>query len=243
MSNLALANNNQIDVVDYEAKARQYLSLAGNNLPKKDVATFLELCRDLQLNPFKREIYCVAYGNSCNIITGYEVYLKRAERTGKLNGFETEFGMVGNDVTCTIIIYRKDWNHPFKHTVFMSEYNSGKSLWVSKPKTMLKKVAISQGFRMCFPDELGGMPYTKEEMSVETKVVNVGDEQVEVVADAEVKSQSDMLNDIKIEIMNVMRNKKLPDNVMQYTENAVNDISKPLDFYQKLLARLNNLEA
>jgi uncharacterized protein YyaL (SSP411 family) len=33
---------------------------------------------------------------------------------------------------------------------------------------MIKKVAISQGFRLCFSDELGGMPYTKEEMPEQT---------------------------------------------------------------------------
>jgi len=31
---------------------------------------------------------------------------------------------------------------------------------------MGKKVAIAQGFRLAFPDELGGMPYTKEEFEV-----------------------------------------------------------------------------
>jgi molecular chaperone DnaK (HSP70) len=30
---------------------------------------------------------------------------------------------------------------------------------------MTKKVAMAQGFRLCFSDELGGMPYTREEMN------------------------------------------------------------------------------
>ena len=30
---------------------------------------------------------------------------------------------------------------------------------------MIKKVAMSQGFRLCFPDELGGIPYTQEEIT------------------------------------------------------------------------------
>ena len=32
------------------------------------------------------------------------------------------------------------------------------------PAFMCEKACISQGFRLCFPDELAGMPYTKEEM-------------------------------------------------------------------------------
>jgi len=32
------------------------------------------------------------------------------------------------------------------------------------PTFMLKKVAIAQGFRLAFPDDLGGMPYIPEEL-------------------------------------------------------------------------------
>jgi hypothetical protein len=37
--------------------------------------------------------------------------------------------------------------------------------WKNKPVTMTKKVAMAQGFRLCFSDELGGMPYTAEELN------------------------------------------------------------------------------
>ncbi len=33
-------------------------------------------------------------------------------------------------------------------------------------KFMLKKVAMSQGFRLCFSEDLGGMPYAPEEMAM-----------------------------------------------------------------------------
>jgi len=36
--------------------------------------------------------------------------------------------------------------------------------WADKPYTMIKKVAMAQGFRLCFSDELGGMPYTADEL-------------------------------------------------------------------------------
>jgi hypothetical protein len=48
--------------------------------------------------------------------------------------------------------------------VYWSEYTQDNSMWFSKPRTMLKKVAIGQGFRLCFPDELGGMGYLEEEV-------------------------------------------------------------------------------
>jgi hypothetical protein len=34
---------------------------------------------------------------------------------------------------------------------------------------MTKKVAISQAFRLCFSDELGGMPYTSDELPQQTE--------------------------------------------------------------------------
>ena len=133
------------------------------------VATARECC----LNPVKREVYAVVYNDyksgekKMNIITGYEVYLKRAERTGKLNGWECHTDGQGQQMKAVVTIDRKDWEHPFKHEVYMSEYNTGKSLWASKPITMLKKVAMAQAFRLAFPDELGGMPYTSDELGTE----------------------------------------------------------------------------
>jgi hypothetical protein len=38
--------------------------------------------------------------------------------------------------------------------------------WNKRPKFMLKKVCIGQGFRLCFSTDLGGLPYTEEEGEV-----------------------------------------------------------------------------
>jgi len=50
-----------------------------NALLESERKQFLEIARAYNLNPFKREIYCVAYGQGqyrkLSIITGYEVYL------------------------------------------------------------------------------------------------------------------------------------------------------------------------
>lgn len=165
------SESNQVaEVMDYKAKALEYLSSMGNKLPVKQQTQFLEMAQAFGLNPFKRELYAVGYGDNWNIITGYEVYLKRAERTGKLDGWETVIDGVGEQMSCTVIIYRKDWNRPFKHCVYYREVcqktKDGKpnSVWSKMPSFMTKKVAVAQGFRMCFPDEFGGMPYTSDEM-------------------------------------------------------------------------------
>lgn len=152
---------------DFTKTAGDYLASMGNKLPETQRTQFLEICKAFCLNPFKREIYAVPYGNDFNIIVGFEVYLKRAERSGKLSGWKVWTEGAGNDIKAVIEIHRKDFDFPFVHEVYLSEYSTGKAMWARSPKTMIKKVAMSQGFRLCFPDELGGIPYTQEEITEE----------------------------------------------------------------------------
>jgi len=162
-------------------KINEYMSTFGiaDGLKDNEKKQFIEIATAYQLNPFKREIYCVAYGQNqyrkLSIITGYETYLKRAERTGNLDGWEAEIEGSGNEMCAKLTIYRKDWTHPFIHRAYWEEckqttYDSTakihklNAIWDKMGKFMLRKVAIAQGFRLCFPDELGGMPYTADEL-------------------------------------------------------------------------------
>jgi len=131
---------------------------------------FINVAIAYRLNPFKREIYCNPYntkdGRKLSIITGYEVYLKRAERIGDLDGWKvtTTGAIKDHTLKAQITIHRKSWKQPFEHEVSFDEYNLNQSVWLTKPITMLKKVVTAQGFRLAFPDELGGMPYTADEL-------------------------------------------------------------------------------
>ena len=136
------------------------------NATDKELFMFMGISKSYGLNPLKREIHFVKYGNSpASIIVGYEIYLKRAERTGKLDGWKCWIEDTGKPTSRAVIeIYRKDQQHPVKWEVFDSEFNKQQSTWKTMPSFMLKKVAIAQGFRLAFPDDLGGMPYIPEEM-------------------------------------------------------------------------------
>ena len=108
------------------------------------------------------------------IITGYETYIKRAERSGQLDGWGvTTSGTVeAGDLKATVTIHRKDRSHPFIWEALYTEYVQKTGAGVvtkfwQKATTMIKKVAISQAFRLCFSDELGGMPYTTEEVQTD----------------------------------------------------------------------------
>lgn len=161
----------------------------------QEVALFLNVCAMYGLNPFKREIYLIKYDpkEKASFVVGYESYLKRAERTDKWAGMASgtvEDPKTGAPVKAWAKIWRRDWQQPLEHEVYYSEYvqyakgRDGKpyvtKFWREKPRTMLKKVAIAQAMRMAFPDELGGMPYTAEEMPVDhaslpkAEVIDIG---------------------------------------------------------------------
>ena len=173
---------NELEIIT-ESKLQDYLKISGvaSNLTLDEQKNFLQIAMDFKLNPFKREIYCTSYGQGeykkTSIIIGYEVYIKRAERTGQLDGWQvvTSGSIKNQDLKATITIHRKDRKFPFIHEVDYIEYvqytfdkktnqRRVNKMWEEKPITMLKKVATAQGFRLCFSDELGGMPYDSSEL-------------------------------------------------------------------------------
>lgn len=168
-----------------------YLKTLTDQLSDAQRKQFVAVAQAFGLNPFKREIYAVTYknkngGTDLSIVTGYEVYLKRAELNPNFDGYEVTFdgslsrknvtkkGKFGDytetviepdgDFSCTCTVYRKDRNHPTVEQVFFDEFAQTNSMWKTKPRLMLKKVAIANAFRKAFPVEFGGMPYTNDEL-------------------------------------------------------------------------------
>lgn len=167
-----------------------YLKTMNKGLTEQQTKQFLAVAGTFGLNPWKREIYAVTfkgkYGTEMSVVTGYETYIKRAEANPNYDGYDIEFkggferktfqkqGEYGpynvtevvpkGDVSCVCTVYRKDRSHPVREEVFFDEYDQKNSMWKSKPRTMLKKVAIVSAFRKAFPFDLGGMPYTSDEL-------------------------------------------------------------------------------
>jgi phage recombination protein Bet len=167
-------------------KILDYLRAFGlaNQLNDQEAEQFINIAQEFQLNPFKREVHCVPYGEGANrklsIIVGYETYIKRAERTGKLDGWRAWTEGQGEQLKAVVEIHRKDWQTPFRHEVAWNEAVQRKRdgsltpFWQQKPHTMLKKVGISQAFRMAFPDELGGLPYDPSELGISQEQIQAG---------------------------------------------------------------------
>jgi phage recombination protein Bet len=154
----------------------EYLKVFGfdKTLSESEIQQFVQVALAGNLDPFKREIYIAVYGEGENrkvsILTGYQVYLKRAERTGNLDGWRAWLEGSGAQMKALVEIFRKDWSHSFTHEVYWEEAVQKKKdgnptqFWAKQPRFQLRKVAMAQAFRLAFPDELGGLPYESAEL-------------------------------------------------------------------------------
>ncbi|WP_438967032.1 phage recombination protein Bet [Flavobacterium sp.] len=148
-----------------------------NTLSDLEFTTFIEIGKATGLNPFLREIWAVKYGNqSANIFIGRDGYRKAAQENPDYDyhhvdavysndNFSIKNGEVhhqysvsdrGNLIGGYCIVKRKSSSKPQFNYVELQEYSSNKSLWVTKPATMIKKVAEAQCLRMTFQSIFSG---------------------------------------------------------------------------------------
>src|SRR3989304_4553677 len=104
MSNQALAKVEVENMAITPDLIKRYIC---PNATDQELFLAASIAKSYGLNPFKREIHIIKYGNApASVVVGYEVYLKRAERTGKLNGWDVSVAQ--DKETADITIYRKD---------------------------------------------------------------------------------------------------------------------------------------
>jgi len=134
---------------------------------ENEITLMLHMAKKYKLDPLLGEIYLLPFkGQPARPYVSQAGMLAAAHQTGMFDGVETEihYSEDGRVIGVTARVWRKDASHPFQDTVLMNEYNEGKSLWSTKPATMLGKVARSHALRYAF--SLSGL-YTIEEMQFE----------------------------------------------------------------------------
>jgi phage recombination protein Bet len=163
------------------------------NLTTDEFDAFVGLGASLGANPFNREIWAVKYGNQqAQIFLGRDFYRRKAQEQPDYNGHQVDviysndkFKMVGGKpeheynlidrgfiVGAYAVVYRSN-NEPFFITVKFEEYSTGKSLWSTKPETMIKKVAEAQALRGAFQGLFAGTYDQSEEWEPEINPSNV----------------------------------------------------------------------
>ena len=173
-----------------------YLFGSNTKLTDEQKTMFKAIAIQQNLNPFKREIHAVLYEISekqyekwvktgrynMSVVTGYEVYLKRAERTGDLEYWNiTTTGKIDVEhywnstfeAVCTI--KRKSRSKEFTWTLKFTQIAPKdkadnttiylNAFWKKDPEFMVKKCCMAQAHRIYFSDEMGSMPYIREELT------------------------------------------------------------------------------
>lgn len=190
-NSLAKATQPKSDLVKYNANGEEvqlsrsliknYLVNGNGAVTDQEVTMFLSLCKFQHLNPFLREAYLIKYGTSpATTVVGKDVLLKRAMRSEKFDGLtagilvitengelkEREGTFFGDNETLVggwARVNIKGYSVPFYTSVSMKEYSTGKSNWLTKPATMIRKVAVAQALREAFPEEMSAL-YDASEM-------------------------------------------------------------------------------
>ena len=134
-------------------------------------------------NFLQKDVYAIPFKGTYSLITSIDYARKMGMRSGVVGKSKPEFEMDGDKiVSCTITVQRKIDGHigDYSATAFFTEYykagyNGRPSLWDTKPRTMIAKVAEMHALRMACPEELSQV-YTEEDMEQEVASEMVADD-------------------------------------------------------------------
>lgn len=225
---------------------RNYLvSGNANKVTNQEVVMFLSLCKFQHLNPFIREAYLIKYGDApATVVVGKEVLLKRAMRSPKYEGMQAGVIVVTADGKVTeregtfvldgeqlvggwAKVFMNNYINPVYSSVSIGEYSTGKSNWLSKPATMIRKVAMAQALREAFPEEMSAL-YDQAEMG-SVKLDN-GESVADIpLAEApiEVPSESPVVASEPVKVIEPEPVVKAPSKRKQASQAGVEDIMFP----------------
>lgn len=149
-----------------------------------EFSSFISIIKATWLNPFKKEIWCVKYGNNpAQIFIWRDWYRKVAKQHQDYIYHRVDIVCENDEVEVenwkiikhkysfkdrwavlwAYCIVRKKWyDEDIFNYVDFEEYNTNQSKWKTSPKTMIKKVAEAQTLRMVF-DELLEWTYDESE--------------------------------------------------------------------------------
>jgi phage recombination protein Bet len=184
---------------EQDAMLKQIKASYAPTLTDLEFKQFIELGKATGLNPFLREIWAVKYGSSAaQVFIGRDGYRKSAQSNPDYDyhqvdavytndKFEIVKGEIhhsynlsdrGNLLGAYCIVKRKSAERSIYVFCDIKEYSTGKSLWATKPATMIKKVAEAQALRMAFQGLFAGTYSDAEDWREEREINPAGKSQV-----------------------------------------------------------------
>jgi phage recombination protein Bet len=128
-----------------------------NGCTDSEFRLFLHLAEKYRLDPAVHEIWAVKRSETqpAVIFAGLNGYIAIAHRSGMFDGMESGTEEIDGELVGWAKVYRKDMSHPITSRVYFSEYeqktkSGNPTLWQTKPRVMIEKVAKVQALRMAF---------------------------------------------------------------------------------------------
>ncbi len=127
----------------------------------------------------EKNVYAIPFGAGYSLVTSIDYARKIGMRNGVVGVSSPDYEFDEKDntkvVSCSITVKRKvnEYIGEYSAKVYFKEYSTGKNLWVSKPLTMIAKVAEMHALRKACPQELA-QSYAEEEVIKEAIVVDNG---------------------------------------------------------------------
>ena len=173
-------NNNELTnelTNGYLLKIKSLLDVSGFvSLNVSEVRYFAGLCKELNLNPFKKEIYAVPFkkadgSRSVQAIVAYETYLNRAYSSPRFYRYEKSFSGDGVDLSIHLKVFNIQGDLMWEGDANIKEFAKMDmtktklyGMWAQMPKLMLEKCMVVRATRFVVPSVVGDLPYIKEEM-------------------------------------------------------------------------------
>jgi len=188
------------EVVSYNKEQLDLIKeMYAKNATDNELKLMIYMSQKYNLDILSKQIWCVKFGNAAaQIYCGRDGFLEVAHNSGKFDGMKTEIRKVEEPfeivstkwannkkvestfrcesqfvATCTV--FKIGMSHPIQVEVYEEEYSTGQSLWTSKRRTMIGKVAESQCLRKAF--SISGL-YSPEEMGEEPNRIVVDPNQI-----------------------------------------------------------------
>lgn len=145
-----------------------------------EIIQAIYFCKRHNINPLDNDIYFVPFNNKLTKIISIHWMTKKLWESGRVVGVRTSFDNQEKTATATIEVWNPKYNKVgfIEATVDLEEYlDPKKDIWRTKPKTMLKKVALAHACRMSGLIDGMNDVYLSEEME---QVINLKEPQPQV---------------------------------------------------------------
>ena len=177
--------NDGVEVQLSPATVQAYIATGNAQADTRDVVRFIMTCKARGLNPLAGDAYMTVFngkfGKTVSTVVSKDYFTRTARQQASCEGWKAGVALMDADGALiyregTIIqrsketlvggwaeVYVDGCRVPFRAEVSLEEYDTGKSLWKSKPATMIRKVALVQALREAFPAMYGGI-YDRDEI-------------------------------------------------------------------------------